>query len=62
MSSSGNRNISRGKSFSIEEDIILCNAWIEISQDPIHGNNQKKDKLWSRISEVFENLRPNNDQ
>ncbi|XP_020254358.1 glutathione S-transferase T3-like [Asparagus officinalis] len=44
---------SRGKSFLQEEDQILCATWLEISQDPVLGSNQKKDKLWERISALF---------
>ncbi|XP_020253897.1 glutathione S-transferase T3-like [Asparagus officinalis] len=28
-------------------------TWLEISQDPVLGSNQKKDKLWERISALF---------
>ncbi|XP_020272029.1 glutathione S-transferase T3-like [Asparagus officinalis] len=44
---------SRGKSFLQEEDQVLCATWLEISQDPVMGSNQKKDKLWERISALF---------
>ena len=26
----------------MEEDQILCNAWLEVSQNPIYGINKKK--------------------
>ncbi|KAI8571589.1 hypothetical protein RHMOL_Rhmol01G0131700 [Rhododendron molle] len=50
----------RGPAFSLEEDKILCNTWLEISQDPIKGVNQKKDKLWERITATFHALRSGN--
>ncbi|KAG5565126.1 hypothetical protein RHGRI_001124 [Rhododendron griersonianum] len=50
----------RGPAFSLEEDKILCNTWLEISQDPIKGVNQKKDKLWERITATFHARRSGN--
>jgi hypothetical protein len=35
--------------FSIEEDILLVKAWINISTDPIQGTDQKGSKFWDRI-------------
>ncbi|XP_020250128.1 uncharacterized protein LOC109827528 [Asparagus officinalis] len=43
----------QGKSFSNQEDQFLCLAWLEISQDPVSGTCQKKDKMWERITAVF---------
>ncbi|KAF8398312.1 hypothetical protein HHK36_017239 [Tetracentron sinense] len=57
--SSGAKSTTRGRAFSIEEDKILCKTWLEISQNLIPGANQKKDKLWERIFEIFESRRPN---
>ena len=31
--------ISRGKSFSTEEDKILCSGWLNISMDAVTGTN-----------------------
>ncbi|XP_004309421.1 PREDICTED: uncharacterized protein LOC101314716 [Fragaria vesca subsp. vesca] len=39
--------------FSIQEDELLCHIYLEISQDPIDGVNQKKDKVWARITELW---------
>ena len=44
----------------MEEYQILCNAWVEVSQDHIYGINQKKDKLWEGIYEVFYHNKSNN--
>ncbi|XP_020243659.1 uncharacterized protein LOC109821913 [Asparagus officinalis] len=43
----------RGQSFSNQEDQFMCLAWLEISQDPVLGTCQKKDKMWERITAVF---------
>ena len=48
----------RGKSFLQDEDQVLCATWLEISQDPVMGSNQKKDRLWERISALFHSRRP----
>jgi hypothetical protein len=37
---------SRGGNFSIEEDVLLVEAWINISIDPMNGNEQSKKKYW----------------
>ena len=58
MFSSSSRG-NRGKAFTMEDYQILCNAWLEVSQDPIYGINQKKDKLCDRIYEVFDHNKPN---
>lgn len=43
----------RGRAFAMEGDKILCNSWLEVSQDPVKGINQKKDRLWERIIVTF---------
>lgn len=50
---------SRSKSYSIEEDMHLCHVYLDVSQDPIIGINQKGDQFWNRVyieyekSEIF---------
>ncbi|KAL3645651.1 hypothetical protein CASFOL_010831 [Castilleja foliolosa] len=39
----------RGKSFTVDQDAAICNAYLCITQDPIVGNSQKKEKFWDRI-------------
>ncbi|OUZ99451.1 hypothetical protein BVC80_1801g29 [Macleaya cordata] len=53
--------MSRSKSFSHEEDIIICEAYLDISQDPIAGKNQTKDKLWERVSVLYHKRRNKSD-
>ena len=52
------KSIQRGRAFLIEKDKNLCNAWLEISQDPVRGTNQKKEKLWEHISDKYHELLP----
>jgi hypothetical protein len=44
---------SRGKAFSHQEDRVLCSTWLEVSQDPILGTNQKKETMWERIIVLY---------
>uniref|UniRef100_A0A0A8Y013 Myb-like domain-containing protein n=1 Tax=Arundo donax TaxID=35708 RepID=A0A0A8Y013_ARUDO len=43
----------RTKNFSEQEDILLVQAWLEISMDPIHGNEQSRSTYWERIHDHF---------
>lgn len=43
----------------MEEDKILCCAWLEVSQDPVKGANQRKEKLWERIACLYKERKPN---
>ena len=45
---------SRGLKWSAQEDIILCQAWISISQDGAIGTNQSLDSFWARIQKKCE--------
>ncbi|KAK9094320.1 hypothetical protein Scep_025789 [Stephania cephalantha] len=45
--------MSRSSGYTPREDLILCEAWLEISQDPIVGRNQHADKFWSRTVEKY---------
>ncbi|KAI7992455.1 hypothetical protein LOK49_LG12G01281 [Camellia lanceoleosa] len=54
----GGKSVLRGRAFLIEEDKNLCNAWLEISQDPVRGTNQKREKLRERISAKYHELLP----
>ena len=44
---------SRASGYSIPEDVLLCEVYIEISQDPIAGVNQSGDRFWSRVGDKF---------
>ncbi|CAA0837971.1 DNA binding [Striga hermonthica] len=47
------------KDWGIEEEEALTNAWLNVSLDPIVGNNQKATAMWVRIHQVRkENMGP----
>ena len=43
----------RGASFSELEQTSLTQAWIEVSLDPIHGNDQKGTEFYRKVSDSF---------
>uniref|UniRef100_A0A2N9IL80 No apical meristem-associated C-terminal domain-containing protein n=1 Tax=Fagus sylvatica TaxID=28930 RepID=A0A2N9IL80_FAGSY len=48
---------ARGVKFTVEEDLLLVSAWLNISMDPIVGNQQKRNTYWDNIYEYFEKER-----
>jgi len=44
----------RQKKFDIEEDKVICSAWLNVSKDPINGANQGRSTFWGRIRAFFE--------
>lgn len=47
----------RSSGYSQEEDKLLCEVYMEISQDPIKGAYQSSDVFWSRVMKGYENGR-----
>ena len=43
----------RGINFSIEEDILLVSAFLNVNQDVVKSNNQKCQTYWMRIWEYY---------
>ena len=43
----------RGGNFSVDEDLLLISAWLNISMDAVHGTDQRVDKFWEKIWEFF---------
>ena len=39
----------RDGNFSIDEDNLLVFAWLNISTDAVHGNDQRTEKFWKKI-------------
>ena len=39
--------------WSIMEDILLCECWVQISHDPISGNEMKFSQMWKKIHHEF---------
>ena len=47
---------SRSKNFSTKEDVMLSRAYVNTSQDPIKGNDQKSGMLWKNVTIAFMEL------
>ena len=47
------KSTTKKTNFSIEEDILLVEAWLNTGLDPIQGNSQKSMKFWDRILENY---------
>ncbi|KAJ1288145.1 hypothetical protein BS78_02G067500 [Paspalum vaginatum] len=43
----------RQENFSIEEEKLLCSAFLYVSKDPIVGVNQSGESYWERIEKYF---------
>lgn len=43
--------------YSQEEDKLICQVYMEISQDPIKGIYQSSDRFWSRVIEAYEDAK-----
>jgi hypothetical protein len=44
----------RSGNYSMEEDILLCNTWLQVSRDPAVGGDQSRDAYWNRMKEHFD--------
>ena len=43
---------TRTTGYSANEDVLLCQVYLEISQDPITGVHQSSDWFWSRVEDA----------
>jgi hypothetical protein len=43
----------RTKNFFFKEDEVICDGWLKISKDPIHGANQSRASFWRRVHAYF---------
>ncbi|WVZ48993.1 hypothetical protein U9M48_000378 [Paspalum notatum var. saurae] len=48
----------RTSSYTVEEDLCLISAWLNISRDPIVSTNQSGDAYWERIYEYYLQHKP----
>ena len=44
----------RSGSYSIEEDTHLCHVYLDVSQNPVIGINQSRDRFWTRVQVEYE--------
>ncbi|WOH04335.1 hypothetical protein DCAR_0623744 [Daucus carota subsp. sativus] len=44
----------RSKNFTMEEDMLLISAWLNVSLDPVQGTNQTQLTYWNRIGNYFD--------
>ncbi|KAL7608714.1 hypothetical protein Lser_V15G10950 [Lactuca serriola] len=53
-SSGGHQSTKKkSKQWSIEEEVALAKAWVDVSKDPEIENRQQSDSFWRRILECF---------
>ncbi|WVZ85624.1 hypothetical protein U9M48_032526 [Paspalum notatum var. saurae] len=43
----------RGASFTHDEELLLCAAYLNVSRDPIVGTNQTSEMYWQRITNYY---------
>lgn len=48
---------TRSAGYTISEDVLLCEVYLDISQDPITGRNQSSTEFWSRVEETYNERR-----
>ena len=44
---------SRQKNYANDEDILLCQVYMQILQDPIIGTYESSNLLWKRVEDAF---------
>jgi len=44
----------RTKNFDPKEDVVIVSAWLNVSKDPVHEDNQSRASFWSWIHAYFE--------
>ena len=47
------KKLQRGSNFSIQEDVLLVSAFLNVNQDVVQSTNQKHTTYWSRIWEYY---------
>ena len=48
---------TRCSGYTIAEDVLLCQVYLDISQDPITGRYQSSDRFWTRVKEKYNKIR-----
>ena len=44
----------RGGNYTNDEDVFLCNTWLQVSRDPSVGGDQSRDAYWGRMKKHFD--------
>jgi hypothetical protein len=52
--SSGSRGSKRGCNYNHDEDIQLRASWMNVSNDPVVGNDQVGKPYWTRIADHYD--------
>ncbi|XP_030933006.1 glutathione S-transferase T3-like [Quercus lobata] len=47
------KKLQRGSNFTIQEDVLLVSAFLNVNQDAVQSTNQKCTTYWSRIWEYY---------
>ena len=50
----------KGKNYTPTEDVLICRAWINQSENAIKGMDQKGDVFWSSVHQTYMQLLKNN--
>jgi hypothetical protein len=54
------RGSKRGYNYNHDEDIQLCVSWMNVSNDPIVGNDQAGKTYWTRITDHYNENKTSN--
>ena len=44
----------RACNYTVDEDILLCKTWLNVSMDATVGTDQTRDTYWLRMKEFFD--------
>ena len=44
---------SQSSGYTISEDVLLCQVYLDIYQDPIMGRYQSANEFWSRVEPKY---------
>ncbi len=53
---SDTKTLHRAPNFNSKEDAVLCRAYVNVSEDPIKGTDQKASQLWTNVKQVFDKI------
>ncbi|KAL3642385.1 hypothetical protein CASFOL_013200 [Castilleja foliolosa] len=53
QSNNGKKRVPRKHNFTVEEDLLLVSAWLNVSLDAVTSNNQTHKTYWERIHDYF---------